>query len=143
MRKSKSYFIILILLSAIFLSGCVSTQMKALETSGSQVALRSIQTRAFDTTDKKLMMQTVISTMQDLDFVIDDADLLLGSVTGTKFLGYTSVKMTVIVRPREKTQLLVRAGARYGIKQVDDAETYQDFFNALEKAIFLTAHQVD
>ena len=30
-----------------------------------------------------------------------------------------------------------------GIKPVDDAETYQDFFNALEKSLFLTAHQVD
>ena len=51
--------------------------------------------------------------------------------------------MSVTVRPRGETQLLVRASAQYGIKQVDDAETYQDFFNALEKSLFLTAHQVD
>ena len=143
MRKFNAYFIILISSILIFFSGCASTQMRALETSESQVQIRSIQTRAFDSTDKKLMMQTVISTMQDLEFVIDKADLLLGAVTGTKFLGYTSVVMTVTVRPRGKTQLLVRASAQYGIKQVDDAETYQDFFNALEKALFLTAHQVD
>ncbi|MCK5215857.1 MAG: hypothetical protein KAR05_10960 [Candidatus Omnitrophica bacterium] len=143
MRKFNTYFIILISSILIFFSGCASTQMRALETSESQVQIRSIQTRVFDSTDKKLMMQTVISTMQDLEFVIDKADLLLGAVTGTKFLGYTSVVMTVTVRPRGKTQLLVRASAQYGIKQVDDAETYQDFFNALEKALFLTAHQVD
>jgi len=51
--------------------------------------------------------------------------------------------MTVIVRPRGEKQLLVRANAQYGIKSVEDAATYQDFFTTLEKAIFLTAHQVD
>jgi hypothetical protein len=128
----------------LIMGGCVNTsQRKAFETGESQVKIRSIQTRAFDTTDKKKMMQTVISTMQDLDFVIDKADLMLGSVTGTKFLGYTTVKMTVTVRPRGETQMLVRANAQYGIKTVEDPETYQDFFNALEKSLFLTAHQVD
>jgi len=143
MRKFNAYFTIVILSTFIFVSGCASTQMKALDATESQVQIRSMQTRAFDSSDKKLMMQTVISTMQDLDFVIDKADLMLGSVTGTKFLGYASVVMSVTVRPRGETQLLVRASAQYGIKQVDDAETYQDFFNALEKSLFLTAHQVD
>ena len=88
-------------------------------------------------------MQTVISTMQDLDFVIDKADFMLGTVTGTKYLGNAVVEMTVTVRPRGEKQLLVRANAQYGINSVEDPETYQDFFTALEKALFLTAHQVD
>lgn len=75
--------------------------------------------------------------------VIDRADLLLGSVTGSKFVSAAAVKMSVTVRPRGESQLLVRASAQYGIKAVEDPEPYQDFFNALEKAIFLTAHQVD
>ncbi|MDP8292385.1 MAG: hypothetical protein P9M04_01060, partial [Candidatus Orphnella occulta] len=81
--------------------------------------------------------------MQDLDFVIDNADLMLGSVTGSKFIGYAIVTMTVTVRPRGKTQLLVRASAQHGIKSIEDPKTYQDFFVALGKSIFLTAHQVD
>lgn len=140
-RKYSIVFVILIL--SLILAGCATTAGKAFETSESQVKLRSIQTRAFDTTDKKMMMQTVISTMQDLDFVIDKADFVLGTVTGSKFLGYAIVKMTVIVRPRGEKQLLVRVNAQYGIKSVEDLETYQDFFNALEKALFLTAQQVD
>ena len=129
---------------AIIISGCVtSTQTKALQTDESQVQLRSVQTRAFDTSDRKMMMQTIISTMQDLEFVIDKADFTLGSITGTKFLGQGAVKMTVTVRDRGEKQLLVRANAQYGINSISDAETYQDFFNALEKALFLTAQQVD
>jgi PBP1b-binding outer membrane lipoprotein LpoB len=144
MRQSKKYSITLVFIFAIFvLTGCATSANKAFQTDESQVKLRSMQTRAFDTTDIKKMMQTVISTMQDLNFVIDKADLTLGSVTGTKFVNDASVVMTVTVRPRGEKQLLVRANAQYGIKSVDDAATYQDFFTALEKAIFLTAQQVD
>jgi len=83
----KKYSIIFISLCLVCIfSGCASTANKAFKTDSSQVELRSMQTRAFDTTDKKKMLQTVISTMQDLDFVIDKADLTLGSITGSKFL---------------------------------------------------------
>ena len=81
--------------------------------------------------------------MQDLDFVIDKADFTLGSVTGSKFLGEAVVTMSVTVRPRGEKQLLVRANAQYGVNSVEDSATYQDFFTALEKAMFLTAQQVD
>lgn len=135
--------IFVILLSIVIVSGCATPAVRALESNESQVKLRSMQTRAFDTTDKKKMMQTVISTMQDLDFVIDKADFVLGSVTGSKFLGYEVVTMTVTVRARGEKQLLVRANCQYGIKSVEDPVTYQDFFTSLEKSIFLTAQQVD
>ncbi len=140
--KNVGYFGALILL-CFWICGCASTTNKAFEMNESQVRLRSMQTRAFDTTDKKVLMQTVISTMQDLDFVIDKADFVLGSVTGTKFLGYAVVVMTTTVRPRGEKQLLVRVNAQYGIKAVEDPATYQDFFNSLEKSLFLTAQQVD
>ena len=126
------------------MSGCATTtQNELLEPDQSQVMVRNIQTRAFDTKDKKKMLRNIISTMQDLDFVIDKADSMLGSVTGTKFVSNGVLKMTVTVRPRGETQLLVRANAQYGIKAVEIPEPYQDFFAALEKSIFLTAHQVD
>ncbi len=144
MKKLKRYSSASISLFVIFvLAGCATTANKAFETTESQVKLRSMQTRAFDTTDTKKMMQTVISTMQDLNFVIDKADLTLGSITGTKFVNNASIIMTVTVRTKGEKQLLVRANAQYGIKSIDDPATYQDFFTTLEKAIFLTAQQVD
>ena len=107
-----------------------------------QVELRSFQTRAFDTTDKDMMLRTVIATLQDLGFIIDQADEDLGAVTGTKLSGY-QIRMTVITRPRGDTQLLVRANAYYNKTPIEDPLPYQDFFTSLEKALFLTAHQVD
>ena len=141
--KRTNYFFIIPAVLTLLLTGCATTAQRAFITQKSAVQLRSIQTRAFDTTDKKMMMQTIISTMQDLDFVIDKADFLLGSVTGSKFLGNAVVTMTVTVRPRGEKQLLVRVNAQYGIKTIEDSQTYQDFFTALEKALFLTAHKVD
>jgi len=141
MKKSRYLLISMIII--LLLSGCATTAQKAFVTQESAVQLRSIQTRAFDTIDKKMMMQTIISTMQDLDFVIDKTDFLLGSVTGSKFLKNAIIKMTVTVRTRGEKQLLVRANAQYGIKTIEDPQTYQNFFAALEKALFLTAHKVD
>jgi hypothetical protein len=125
------------------LSGCQTMATKSVMESGeSQVKLRSFQTRAFDTTDREKTLRTVIATMQDLGFVIDKADATLGTVTGTKLDRY-SLRLTVTVRPRGESQLMVRANAQYNIQAVVDPKPYQDFFTSLEKAMFLTAHQAD
>lgn len=130
------------LLALLLFTGCASTSQRLLDRDVSQVGIRSIQTRAFDTSDKEKTLRTVIATMQDLGFVIDKADLVLGSVSGTKLDNY-SLRMTVTVRPRGEKQLLVRSNAQYNIKPVTEAAPYQNFFTALEKSMFLTAHQVD
>jgi hypothetical protein len=134
--------IITAVLTLVTLSGCQNTSKQLLATDQSQVALRQIQTRSFDTTDRKQTLRTVIATMQDLGFVIDKADEALGTVSGTKLDGY-SLRLTVSVRPRGQSQLLVRANAQYNVKAVEDPEPYQQFFASLEKAMFLTAHEVD
>lgn len=141
--KFRSSRIIFSFILIFLISGCATSKEQVLKADQSQVQLRSIQTRVFDINDKEKMMRTIISTLQDLDFVIDRADLDLGSVTASKFTANTLLKITVMVRPRSEGQLLVRANAQYGIKAIEDPEPYQDFFSSLEKAIFLTAHQVD
>ena len=88
-----------------------SSKEQLLKAQTSQVNLRNIQTRAFDTTEKNQTLRTVIATMQDLGFVVDKADETLGLVSGTKLSGY-QIKMTVTVRPRGQKQLLVRANAQ-------------------------------
>jgi len=141
MKKNQ---ILLLSLSIVLfmLISCAPSTKQVLATKGSQVKLRAIQTRAFDTTDKDKMLRTVIATLQDLGFIVDKADDVLGAVSGTKLDRYT-LRMTVSVRPRGETQLLVRANAQYNITAVEDPEPYQQFFDALSEAIFLTAHQVD
>ncbi|MFQ5415130.1 MAG: hypothetical protein ACE5E6_11800 [Phycisphaerae bacterium] len=124
------------------LCGCVSSTSRLLAADASQVRLRSIQTRAFDTTDKRGTLRTVMATLQDLGFVIDGADDVLGTVSATKLNRY-ALRMTVSVRPRGPTQMLVRANAQYNLRAVEDPEPYQQFFDAFSKAMFLAAHEVD
>ena len=108
----------------------------------SQVELRSIQTRSFETADKEQTLRTVIATLQDLGFVIDKADATLGAVSATKLDGY-ELRMTVTVRRRTAEDMLVRASAQYQMEPIDDPAPYQDFFTALEKSMFLATHKVD
>lgn len=123
-------------------AGCDSSRKQLLAADASQVKLRSIQTRVFDTADKEKMQRTVMATLQDLGFVIDDASAVLGTVSATKLDRY-ALRMTVSVRPRGESQLLVRASAQYNLRAVEDPQPYQQFFDSLGKAMFLSAHQVD
>ena len=135
-------FLPLILLAAL-LSGCANNSTSsALDAGTDQVQLRQTQTRAFDTVDKPKTLRTVISVLQDLGFVIDKADLELGTVTATKLDG-DALRMSVSVRPRGTKQLMVRANAQYQEEAVKDAATYQAFFASLSKGMFLTAQNVD
>lgn len=133
---------LLVIAIAATMTACVSSKQQLLHTDSSQVELRSFQTRAFDTKDKEKTLRTVIATLQDLGFVIDKADDVLGTVSATKLDRY-ALRMTVSVREKGETQMLVRANAQYELMAVENPEPYQQFFASLEKAMFLTAHQVD
>ena len=129
--------------AAVLLAGCQSNGWQHILGARQPAAeLRSYQTRAFDTTDRLKTLRTVIATLQDLGFVIDKADAALGIITATKLDGY-QLRLTVTVRERDSAQLLVRANAQYEGMAVESPEPYQQFFEALRKAMFLAAHQVD
>lgn len=137
----------LLAIAAIF-SGCMAPNYSQVLAAGDQLQTRSYQTRAFTTTDRERTLCAIIATLQDLGFVIDQADATLGSVSGTKLAGY-ELRLTVTVRPRGTAQLLVRANAHYKpnpnaiARPIADTAPYRDFFAALGKSMFLEAQQVD
>jgi hypothetical protein len=131
------------LISAVMLVGCATTNERVLDVGEeTQLQKRSYESRVFDTSDKEKVLRATISTLQDLGFVIDRADLTIGTVSATKFENYT-VKITVSVRPKGNDRLVVRANAQYNLNPVEDPKQYQDFFTSLEKSLFLAAHEVD
>ena len=130
------------MLITLCLAGGCATQRPDVTGDSSQLQTRQIQTRQYETLDKKMTMRSVIATLQDLGFVIDDADPNLGTVTATRLHKYP-MRMTVVVVDRGEEQVSVRANARIDEKSVTDAKTYQDFFVALDKAMFLTLNKVD
>lgn len=132
----------LALLGLILLDGCAMTTPPNVTGGGTQLETRQIQTREYDTLDKAMTMRSVIATLQDLGFTIDQADTDLGTITATRLHQYT-MRMTVTVVKKPGNRVSVRANARIGENPVVDAATYQDFFVALDKAMFLTRNQVD
>lgn len=138
----KSVVIIFNLILALTLYACAAKQKDILRAEESQVKLRSIQSRVFDTTDPNRLLRTIIATLQDLGFVIDDADETLGTVSGTKRSGY-ALRMTVSIRPKGDNQMIVRSNAQYNLQTVEDPEPYQQFFAALSKSLFLEAQQIE
>ena len=146
-----SGILMVVIATLIAFSGCTSSKEQLMKMDESQVKLRSMQTRAFDSTEKDKMLRTVISTLQDLGYIVNEANEVIGTVSARtthikyKFLDKKKYPLliTVTVRPRGETQLLVRANAQYNQKAVENPLVYQNFFTVLGKSIFLTAHEVD
>jgi len=130
--------VILIIGSVITLSGCGSSKAQIVDSeSESQVQIRSYQTREYSVS-KLIAVRSVVSVLQDLGFVIDQADGLTGTVSGTKLDGYRLV-MTVTVRQNGEVAK-IRANAQANLKAITDPEIYQDFFVSLDKSIFLESN---
>lgn len=132
--------LLVLCVTLICLAGCVSVSDDVLGTSQTQLQMRNYQSRAFDTTNKEMVMRAVISTLQDLGFIIERADQTLGTISGTSFT-YGGSQLTVSVRQVGK-QIVVRANAQRGLNAIEEPLAYQNFFNALGQSLFLEAHEV-
>lgn len=128
-------------------AGCASN---APDVTGSNqsLAMREMQTREYDTLDKNMTLRSVVATLQDLGFTISNADAGIGTVTATRLYQHKRyetyvMRMTVTVRERDGERIAVRANARLNDEAIDKPQTYQDFFAALDKSMFLTLHKVD
>lgn len=120
-------------------AACAGLNERVLDSKTETLRARSIQTGVIDTADRERTLRGVIATLIDLGVWVDKADATLGVVKGSK----PGLIMTVTVSPRGAEQLVVRANAQQQMSPVEHPEAYQRFFAALEKAMFLTAHQVD
>lgn len=53
------------------------------------------------------------------------------------------VRLTVTIRDRNATQLVVRASAQFYLRAVEDPLPYQHFFRTLEQALFLEGRSIE
>lgn len=143
MRTPLAILVIVCAVSTPLVS-CAPVHDRVLDTDDSQtqLQLRQAQSRTFETGDKERTMRAIIATLQDLGFVLDKADLTLGTVSATKLDGY-AMRMTVSVRQRGETKMVVRANAQMNTTPITAAAPYQSFFLALERSLFLSKHSVD
>jgi hypothetical protein len=126
----------------VLLAACNTSHKELLKAPEEQAALRTMQTRIYDTTDDQKTLRAVIATLQDLGFVIDDANAMLGIVSATKFDGGV-VRIQVAVKRHGQNQTSIRASAQSGTRTITDPAAYQQFFASLSKGMFLTAHEIE
>jgi hypothetical protein len=130
-------------LAALLLNGCqMDSRQQILASTNSQVAQRAISTRAFETADQAKVFQAVIASLQDLGFVVNRADNVLGSVSATRYGGQL-VRLTVSVRSGSGSRTIVRASGQLNQHELSDPAPFQRFFEALSQALFLEANSVE
>ena len=131
------------LAAALALAGCAKPPVPPpdlLAPTAEQAALRAMQTRTFEVSDRTQAMRGVIAALQDLGFIIERANEPLGLVTAARFAepGYSDmVGVTVIVRPQGADKMEIRVNAIYNNKPITDANIYQNFFATLERSLFV------
>ncbi len=138
-RAFRAISLVVTVLLVLSLSACWPPPLVGvLGETGNTLTIRSIQTREYDSKNPVVVMRAVISTLQDLDFVIDQADSRLGLVTATKVHQYR-LRITVLVEALTKGRVQVRASCHMGAYRLSDAgpvsepEPYQEFFASLGK----------
>ena len=127
-------------LAATLLASCVtqpSLRDVIFEDQMSQLQARSIRSRSFEMTDRIKAMRAAITTLQDLDFVIDQADSRLGIITATKLKRYR-LHITIKVDDRSSGRIWVRIQLTAGVYPLLEA-VYQEFFTSLDKNMFMRA----
>ena len=155
--SDRLFFLLLFLLFLSF-SGCVHPDGQILgNSSDHQVKLRNIQTKVFKSNSKKHVLRGVLATLQDLGFIIDKVDSQLGTVSATKLedlsspIGFPSsdanadpstIRITVTIRPKSDQEMRVRANIQYRLQPITTPQTYQNFFSALEKSLFLISNDL-
>jgi hypothetical protein len=137
------------------LAGCAPTpeqQAAALMPTEATLRARAQQSRRFDTSDKKLMLQATVGALQDLGFIIEETQVEYGIIVGSKITG-GRVRAQIVLRPIEGQQAMIaratfqsiipRPGAMPAVGQeLDDPLLYRDFFEKLAQSAFLTAHEI-
>lgn len=127
----------------LFLGGCQwDSRQQVLGSTNTQAMQRAISTRAFDTGDKAKVFQAAISTLQDLGFVVDRADDVLGTISATHF-GNGLVRFTVTVRPAGTSRTIVRASGQLNQHDLSDPAPFQRFYEAMSQALFLQANEIE
>ena len=143
-------------------TGCATSQAK------SQLQMRELQTRSFETPDVKAVLKAIINVLQDEGYVIKQANLELGFINATKEQEEGLKFSELLFRPREEwssntildgtfnvsqygetcrvranfqIKTLNRTGGVNKVEQIDSEEFYIGFFAKVSKGIFINVDQ--
>ncbi len=167
--KIKSKLILITV--SLFLISCAH-QNPSLDVDHSALELRQFQKKAFNSNNEIEVMKTAISTLQDLGFTVKNANSDLGiinaemqisdssafsqymqswifeetTIASVKHLDATlnieKIQDNVIIRASFVTKALNKVGGIIRSEPILDPKFYQDFFNRIDKSLFLKLNKL-
>jgi len=158
MKKALLIFLPIVL---VVFSACAEPPPKK-----TQLEVRELQTRSYDTKDVKLVMKAVMHTLQDDNYMVKQANSELGLLTAqkeedlgnsftpifryshseTRYPNNTITEASANiseygeqtrVRINFQRKVLDNKGVTMEVEQIDDPLFYQNFFSKVDKAVFL------
>lgn len=84
MAGMKRYFIIVLCCLIIGILPVEAAKKEVVQSKKTQLEKREFQTRMFETKDKTLVMKALLNVLQDEGFMVNNANPLLGFISGTK-----------------------------------------------------------
>lgn len=167
---NKKIFTALALFICLFAVGCVGT--KKAQTTKSQLDIRQLQTRTFETDDYKAVLKAMLNVLQDDDYIIDNANTELGFLRAHKTEDVESgwdkfwdafadgkgrhEKLNVIDVSCNVSQIGEKTKVRANFRlislradgtvnytvSVEGTEFYREFFAKVSKSIFLEEKKI-
>jgi hypothetical protein len=161
---TKALALLAVLPLALSLPSCASS---GATTPASPLQVREYQSRTYETGDTKLVMKAVLNTLQDEGFTVRSADSELGLLTAVRetnvgrkidglltlmtYRGFHYRKLSVVeatanvspfgsqtrVRLSFQRRTLDDKGVTVKVEPVSEAEFYQAFLAAVDKAVFI------
>lgn len=137
-----------------------------------QLQKRQYQTRQYSNIDKATIMKAMLNVLQDQGFIVNNANSLLGFISGDKEFSANDKTIdfekefgakkkigTVVavvnataniseygktyrVRVNFKRKLLNGYGSPISIEEITEDAYYQDFFSKVDKAIFIQKQKI-
>ncbi len=141
-------------------------------TSQTQLQKRQYQTRQYNNIDKSSLMKAMLNVLQDEGFIVNNANPLLGFISGVKEFStkdktidfekefgakriygcsvavveatanVSEYGQEIRVRVNFKRKFLNVYGNAMNIEEITDEKYYQNFFSHVDKAIFIQKQKI-
>ena len=151
-------------------AGVAASKVKHKEPEKSQLEIRELQSRTYDTPDSKMVLKTMLNVLQDDGFIVTEGNAELGLLSATKeldiqtegavfwgtFFNLSWDKNAIVeatanvsefgkqtrVRVNFQQKVYDSTGGESTVDQITDPKFYQEFFAKVDKGLFIQKENI-